>query len=119
MYRDLSNVTQQNLEVVKRNFKWVEEQLDYIIEAPKPLVVIFMGSSSDQAYCLEIVKHATALGLNSQLRVCSAHKGTSETLNVVAEYEGSGEKVCFISFYLFYIIYHKDSMDYLKITFHL
>lgn len=98
MYRDLSNVTQQNLETVKRNFKWVEEQLDYIIEAPSPLVVIFMGSPSDEAYCQEIAKHARALGLNPQLRICSAHKGTLETLNALAEYEGSGENVCFISF---------------------
>jgi len=82
----------------------VEEQLDYIIEAPSPLVVIFMGSPSDKAFCQEIAKHATALGLNPQFRVCSAHKGTLETLNIVAEYEGSGENVCFILFYLFYII---------------
>lgn len=101
MYRDLSDVTQQNLETVKRNFKWVEEQLDYIIEAPSPLVVIFMGSLSDEAYCQEIAKHAATLGLNSQLRVCSAHKSTLETLNIVAEYEGSGENVCFILFIFF------------------
>ncbi|EFN66184.1 Multifunctional protein ADE2 [Camponotus floridanus] len=97
VYRDLSNVTQQNLETVKRNFKWVEEQLDYIIEAPSPLVVIFMGSPSDKAFCQEIAKHATALGLKPQLRVCSAHKGTLETLNIVAEYEGSGENVVLIA----------------------
>ncbi|XP_029661276.1 multifunctional protein ADE2 [Formica exsecta] len=97
VYRDLSNVTQQNLETVKRNFKWVEEQLDYIIEAPSPLVVIFMGSPSDEAYCQEIAKHARALGLNPQLRICSAHKGTLETLNALAEYEGSGENVVLIA----------------------
>lgn len=93
MYRDLSNVTQQNLETVKCNFKWVEEQLDYVIEAPTPLVVILMGSPSDEAHCQEIAKHTTALGLKPQLRVCSAHKGTEETLNILAEYEGSGDNV--------------------------
>ncbi|XP_071563249.1 bifunctional phosphoribosylaminoimidazole carboxylase/phosphoribosylaminoimidazole succinocarboxamide synthetase [Temnothorax nylanderi] len=97
VYRDLSNVTQQNLETVKCNFKWVEEQLDYVIVAPTPLVVILMGSPSDEAHCREIAKHATALGLKPQLRVTSAHKGTEETLNILAEYEGSGENVVLIA----------------------
>ncbi|KAL6255918.1 hypothetical protein P5V15_013158 [Pogonomyrmex californicus] len=97
VYRDLSNVTQQNLETVKCNFKWVEEQLDYIIETPKPLVVILMGSPSDKAHCQEIAKHAATFGLNLQLRVCSAHKGTEETLNILAEYEGTGENVVLIA----------------------
>ncbi|TGZ45615.1 Multifunctional protein ADE2 [Temnothorax longispinosus] len=97
VYRDLSNVTQQNLETVKCNFKWVEEQLDYVIVAPTPLVVILMGSPSDEAHCREIAKHATALGLKPELRVTSAHKGTEETLNILAEYEGSGENVVLIA----------------------
>ncbi|CAL1675429.1 unnamed protein product [Lasius platythorax] len=88
VYRNLSNVTQQNLETVKQNFKWVEEQLDYIIQAPKPLVVIFMGSSSDAEWCKQIAKSARALGLHPEVRVCSAHKSTLETLNALAEYEG-------------------------------
>lgn len=103
MYRDLSNVTQQSLETVKCNFKWVEEQLDYVIEAPTSLVVILMGSPSDEAHCREIAKHATVLGLKPQLRVCSAHKGTEETLNILAEYEGSGENVR-LKFHLFLLI---------------
>lgn len=97
VYRDLSNVTQQNLETVKRNFEWVAEKLDHIVEAPKPLVVIFMGSPSDEPFCEKIVSTAKKLGLNPHVRVCSAHKGTQETLNILAEYEGSGEKVVLIA----------------------
>ncbi|XP_011881844.1 PREDICTED: multifunctional protein ADE2 [Vollenhovia emeryi] len=97
VYRDLSTVTQQNLETVKCNFKWVEEQLDHVIEAPTPLVVILMGSPSDEAHCRDIARHAAALGLKPQLRVCSAHKATEETLNILAEYEGSGENVVLIA----------------------
>lgn len=101
MYRDLSNVTQQNLETIKYNFNWVNDQLDYIISAPKPEIVIFMGSQSDEAHCLEIAKHATNLGLKTQLRVCSAHKGTQETLNVLAEYEG--RNVCSLKYFILFI----------------
>lgn len=102
MYRDLSNVTEQNLETVKCNFKWVNDQLDYIVQAASPEVVIFMGSPSDKAHCEEIAKHATCLGLRAQLRVCSAHKGTDETLKVLAEYEGRNvclhtEIFCFLN----------------------
>jgi len=78
----------------------VDDQLDYVIQSQSTsLVVILMGSLSDEAHCREIAKHAIALGLKAQLRVCSAHKGTEETLNILAEYEGSGENVCFLKFY--------------------
>ena len=69
-----------------------------------------MGSPSDEGHCREIAKHATALGLKPQFRVCSAHKGTEETLNILAEYEGSGENVC-LKFHLFTIHYNKLSID--------
>lgn len=89
----MSTVTQADLETVKRNFKWVADQLDYLVPPAKSLVVILMGSPSDEGHCTKIAQHATALGLKVQLRVCSAHKGTEETLRILAEYEGSGEKV--------------------------
>jgi phosphoribosylaminoimidazole carboxylase/phosphoribosylaminoimidazole-succinocarboxamide synthase len=98
-------VTQQNLETVKRNFKWVDDQLDFVIQTSTSLVVILMGSPSDEAHCREIAKHAIALGLEAQLRVCSAHKGTEETLNILAEYEGSGENVRFLKFYFLQLIF--------------
>lgn len=71
----------------------MDEQLDHIIQAPTPLVAILMGSPSDEAHCKEIAKHVVGLGLTAQLRVCSAHKGTKDTLNILAEYEGSGDNV--------------------------
>lgn len=47
-----------------------------------------MGSSSDSDHCMKIAEHCQKLGVPVQLRVTSAHKGTSSTLNVVAQYEG-------------------------------
>lgn len=93
MYRNLSNVKQEDLEKVKSNFKWVVDELDKCIAHPTSLLVILMGSPSDEAHCQKIAKHAMALGLKSQLRVCSAHKSTEEVLNIIAEYENSNEKV--------------------------
>ncbi|XP_001607772.1 multifunctional protein ADE2 [Nasonia vitripennis] len=97
VYRNLATVTQSDLETVKRNFKWVADQLEYLVPPPSAHVIIFMGSPSDEEHCKKIAKHATALGLKAQLRVSSAHKGTEETLRILAQYEGSGEKVVLVA----------------------
>lgn len=97
VYRNLSTVTDADLSTVKRNFEWVAEQLDYLVPPPSSLVVILMGSPSDEEHCKKIAKHANLYGLDAQLRVSSAHKATEETLRILAEYEGSGEKVVLIA----------------------
>ncbi|XP_043254508.1 multifunctional protein ADE2 [Colletes gigas] len=97
VYRNLSTVTQKDLDVVKHNFKWVADQLDHLILPHSSLVVILMGSPSDIEHCKTIAKYAKSLGLSVQLRVSSAHKGTRETLRILAEYEGSCEKVVLIA----------------------
>ncbi|XP_014204467.1 multifunctional protein ADE2 isoform X2 [Copidosoma floridanum] len=97
VYRNLSTVTQSDLETVKRNFKWVADQLDYLVPEPHALVVIFMGSPSDEEHCQKIAKYARALGCQAQLRVTSAHKGTRETLRIAAEYESTGQRVVLVA----------------------
>lgn len=94
----MTTVTDADLQTVKRNFEWVAEQLDYLVPPTKSMVVILMGSPSDEDHCKKIAKYATDLGLRAQMRVTSAHKGTVETLRILAEYEGTGEKVCFYKF---------------------
>jgi phosphoribosylcarboxyaminoimidazole (NCAIR) mutase len=47
-----------------------------------------MGSPSDEEHCKKIAKYCKELGLICQLRVTSAHKGTEETLKILAQYEG-------------------------------
>ncbi|CAK9810544.1 Bifunctional phosphoribosylaminoimidazole carboxylase/phosphoribosylaminoimidazole succinocarboxamide synthetase [Anthophora plagiata] len=97
VYRNLTNVTQEDLDTVKRNFMWVVDQLDYFIPSFNSLVVILMGSPSDGEHCQKIANHAYSLGLKVQLRVCSAHKSTQETLRILAEYEGNYKKVVLIA----------------------
>ncbi|XP_033227259.1 multifunctional protein ADE2 [Belonocnema kinseyi] len=97
VYRNLSTVTKEDLDTVKRNFKWVAEQLEYLVPPASSLVVILMGSPSDAEHCKKIGKYAQDLGLRVELRVSSAHKGTEETLRILSEYEGSGEKVVLIA----------------------
>lgn len=97
VYRNLSTVTASDLDNVKRNFNWVADQLDNILPSNNHLVVILMGSGSDAEHCEKISKHCQSLGLNSELRVTSAHKGTQQTLDIVAEYEGTVQNLVFIT----------------------
>lgn len=97
VYRNLVEVTQTELDTVKRNFNWVSEQLDNILPKNDHLVVILMGSESDMEHCEKIAKHCHGLGLNCELRVTSAHKGTKGTLQIVAEYESLFDNLVFIT----------------------
>ncbi|XP_003708142.1 PAICS bifunctional enzyme [Megachile rotundata] len=97
VYRNLTTVTEEDLNTVKHNFEWVAKQLDYLTPSPSSLVVILMGSSSDKEHCAQIAKYAKLLHLQVELRVCSAHKSTQEVLRILAEYEGSFKKVVLIA----------------------
>lgn len=83
----------EDLEQVKMNFRWIVNELEHCIQAPRPLVVIIMGSPTDEQHCQKIATHLSSLGLSSELRVCSAHKSTEEMLQMVAAYESTGENV--------------------------
>ncbi|GLH05479.1 uncharacterized protein GBIM_11072 [Gryllus bimaculatus] len=94
---NLTTVTEADLLDLKKNFKWVVDQLDLLPRVSDSLVVILMGSPSDEEHCKKIAKYCKDFGLQTKLRVTSAHKGTDETLKIAAHYEGSGDKVVFIA----------------------
>ena len=97
VYRNLATVTDTDLDTVKRNFIWVSEQLKDIIPKNDHLVVIMMGSPSDSEYCQKISQHCNRLGVNTEFRVSSAHKGPEETLRIAREYESLVSKLIFIA----------------------
>lgn len=97
VYRNLANVTAADLDTVKRNFTWVSDQLDALSAPTDHLVVILMGSATDKEHCEKIAKHCNALGLNTELRVTSAHKGTQTTLHMVSEYESVLSELVFVT----------------------
>ncbi|XP_001850564.2 multifunctional protein ADE2 [Culex quinquefasciatus] len=97
VYRNLASVSASDLDTVKRNFLWVSEQLDNIAPTNDHLVVVLMGSPSDKEHCEKIAKHCRDLGLNVELRVTSAHKGTKTTLHIVNEYESVLSNLVFIT----------------------
>nr|XP_014346374.1 PREDICTED: multifunctional protein ADE2 [Latimeria chalumnae] len=98
VYRDLKEVTPEALQMVKRNFEWVAEKVQLLLE-PKSSgrVVVLMGSTSDLGHCEKIKKACANYGIPCDLRVTSAHKGPDETLRIKAEYEGDGVPTVFVA----------------------
>jgi len=97
VYRNLTTVTDKDLDTVKRNFEWIADQLDHLLPPSDHLVVIIMGSPSDKEHCNKIRKYCEDLGLNVEIRVSSAHKTTEGTLRIVSHYESLNIKIVFIA----------------------
>lgn len=97
VYRNLTTVTDADLQTVKTNFEWIRDQMDNIIPQNNNLVVILMGSPTDTEHCEKIAKHCRNFGLNVELRVASAHKSTRDTIQIVREYESLFNNLVFIA----------------------
>lgn len=63
----------------------------------KPLVVILMGSRADLAHCEKIAENARALGLDTVLRIGSAHKTAEHTLALLKQYEADPRPKVYIT----------------------
>ena len=53
----------------------------------KPLVVILMGSKADMDHCTKISEACKQYGLETVMRIASAHKTPEHALSVLNEYE--------------------------------
>lgn len=53
----------------------------------QPLVVIFMGSQSDETHCQKIAASARAFGLDTAVYIGSAHKTPRHVLDILAHCE--------------------------------
>ncbi|MEM1586300.1 MAG: AIR carboxylase family protein [Candidatus Bathyarchaeia archaeon] len=58
-------------------------------------VIILMGSKSDAEFSQQIGKYLSALGVDYEYRVASAHKTPEKVLEILREYEG--KKIVFIT----------------------
>lgn len=100
VYRNLGpSVTDADLNQVRRNFEWVAQQLDTLLPPTENdhLIAILMGSPADKEHCEKIRSHCQTYGLNVEMRVTSAHKGTGDTLKLVKHYEAMAVKVILIA----------------------
>jgi 5-(carboxyamino)imidazole ribonucleotide mutase len=56
---------------------------------PQPLVVILMGSKADMDHCTKISNACKQYGLETVLRIASAHKTPEHALSILKEYEAN------------------------------
>ena len=63
----------------------------------KPLVVIFMGSKADLEHCLKISDACRGFGLETVLRIGSAHKTPEHALSILNEYEADERPKVYIT----------------------
>lgn len=64
---------------------------------PKPLVVILMGSKADMDHCTKISDACQQYGLETVLRIASAHKTPEHALAILREYEGDDRPKVYIT----------------------
>lgn len=63
----------------------------------RPLIVILMGSKADLEHCTKISNACKSFGLESVLRIGSAHKTAEHTLNILREYEADPRPKVYIT----------------------
>ncbi len=63
----------------------------------KPLVVILMGSKADLEHCAKISNACKSFGLETVLRIGSAHKTAEHTLAILREYEADPRPKVYIT----------------------
>jgi len=62
-----------------------------------PLIVILMGSRADEAHARKVAEAAAALGIETVLRVGSAHKTPEHVLAILKEYESGSRPLVYIT----------------------
>ena len=63
----------------------------------KPLVVILMGSKADLEHCIKISDACKQYGLETVLRIASAHKTPEHALSILREYEADDRPKVYIT----------------------
>jgi 5-(carboxyamino)imidazole ribonucleotide mutase len=64
---------------------------------PNALIVILMGSKADEEHCRKIAAAAKALGLETVLRVGSAHKTPQHVMDLLRRYEADPRPKVYIT----------------------
>ena len=63
----------------------------------KPLVIILMGSKADMDHCMKISQACQGYGLETVLRIASAHKTPEHALQILREYEADERQKIYIT----------------------
>lgn len=97
VYRELTEVTAEALDTVKRNFAWIAERVPLLQSKPVGRVAVLLGSASDAEFGNKIRSKLKEFNIDCELRVTSAHKGPDTTLKIIAEYEGDSRPTIIVA----------------------
>ncbi|CAD5228775.1 unnamed protein product [Bursaphelenchus xylophilus] len=100
VYRDLPQVTEEALKEVKKNYERVAQLTNDFADpskVPNVEAIIIMGSAADADYGKKIAASLTNFGVETSLRVCSAHKSTAEALELIGELENKANPCVLIA----------------------
>ncbi|MFH1257684.1 MAG: AIR carboxylase family protein [Candidatus Micrarchaeota archaeon] len=61
------------------------------------LVPIIIGSKADEDYAKKVADHLKGFGIETQIKVCSAHKATKYLLDLVKYYDGLGRSIVYVA----------------------
>jgi phosphoribosylaminoimidazole carboxylase PurE protein len=62
-----------------------------------PLVVILMGSKADMEHCTKIADACKQYGMETMLRIASAHKTPEHAISILSEYEADDRPKVYIT----------------------
>lgn len=63
----------------------------------KELVPVILGSKADEEYAKKIESQLKEFGIESQIKVCSAHKATKYLLDLIHYYDNLGRPIVYIA----------------------
>jgi 5-(carboxyamino)imidazole ribonucleotide mutase len=63
----------------------------------KPLVIILMGSKADMEHCIKISDACKGFGLDTVLRIGSAHKTPEHAVSILRQYEADDRPMVYIT----------------------
>lgn len=63
----------------------------------KPLAIILMGSKADLDHCKKIAEACNSFGIETVLRIGSAHKTAEHTINILRQYEAEARPKVYIT----------------------
>jgi len=74
----------------------IDERFKEIIQAKTGCAVIIAGSDSDKPHIEEIVKYLTKYTIPHMVRICSAHKEPTRTVEIIKEYEALNGALAYV-----------------------
>jgi len=97
VYRNLTSRTEEALEKVLDNYRWVALKTETFARSGQGLAVVVMGSASDEKIGRAVADTLRALAVETHLRVCSAHKDPARLLDMAADYDALARPLVYVA----------------------